>query len=110
MSILFDAACNKAEEEYKKRIDEQAQRIVLEEYLDKSKHVISNLRDENQNLKIKVSKYEPVFSSLESDSVKNFKNKFTKSVDWLRNLEKEEEERNKKRYRELFASKYSFLN
>lgn len=100
METLLATSVDKCLQLREENIDLKAQNSVIEEYLNKA-------IEQNDTMKIKLSKYEPTNNEENRRKINEYKNIFSMSEDKLKELERKKMDEMKKKYSELYASKYN---
>lgn len=111
MESLLAASFNKNIDLVKDNSKLRAENKVVKEYLNKSVGKYTELKNENDILKVKLIKYEPKSSSNENKKiVKECQTNFSDDQEWLKNIQQEHFEANEKAFRDYYASNLSFLD
>ncbi len=100
METLLGASVDKCLILREENLDLKAKNSVIEEYLNKA-------IDQNDTMKVKLSKYEPTFNEENKLKINNFKGFLSMSEDKIKELETKKINEMKSKYSELYASKYA---
>lgn len=106
METLLAASVDKCLALRDENIDLKAQNSVIDEYLNKAIEQNNVLIEENNTLKVKLNKYEPTNNEENKRKINEFKGILSMSEDKIRELERKKMDEMRKKYSELYASKY----